>query len=295
LEKCYDRGIAGVLKSLSLGMGKGMSYHPFDLLMELDTDQIRLDCAALHLARDVYPTLNIRRYLEQLDALAAAVADLRPGLSANLRYEALRQVIADQHGLIGNEEHYYDPANSYLNHVLDTRRGIPISLSIVWLEVGRRLKWPMGGVALPGHFIVRFDDRERFVLADPFNAGRTLTLDDCQNLVERSFEGKVRFSLDYLKPVNTRGILLRLLRNLRNIYLTHNDLPRVADILLRMSAVEPGNGRHLQDLAAVCCRRGDVRGAAAHLELYLHRSPKLAPIACGPAGLELIPRRTPRR
>jgi regulator of sirC expression with transglutaminase-like and TPR domain len=251
-----------------------MSRHPFDLLMELGTEQIRLDCAALHLARDAHPGINLRRYLEKLDAMADAAAALRAGLAANLRYEALRKVLVEYYGLTGVRQDYYHPDNSYLNCVLDSGAGSPISLSIVWIEVARRLKWPVSGVALPGHFIVRFDDPERFVLADPFNDGESLSLDDCQDLVERAFDGKIPFSIEYLKPVDTRGVLLRLLKNLRNIYLTSNDLPRVAGILRRMAAVEPGNGQHLQDLAAVCCRQGDVRGACAHLELYLRRSPR---------------------
>jgi regulator of sirC expression with transglutaminase-like and TPR domain len=250
-----------------------MSRHPFDLLMELKTSQIRLDCAALHLARDVYPALNITRYLSALDTMADEVAALRAGLAANLRYEAMHEVLVESHNLTGNPRDYYDPENSYLNRVLDARLGIPISLSIVWIEVARRLKWPVSGVALPGHFIVRFDDPDRFVLANPFHDGSSLSIDDCQLLVKEGFHGKLPFTTEYLKPVDTRGILLRMLRNLRNIYLARNDLTRVADILRRMAAVEPQNGRHLQDLAAVCTRQGDVRGAAAHLEVYLRRLP----------------------
>jgi len=242
-------------------MGIEVTRHPFDLLMELRTEHIRLDCAALHLARDAYPGLNVQRYLDQLDALAAAAAGLRPGLDATGRYDALRRVLVGQYGLRGNQHDYYHPQNSYLNRVLDTRRGVPVSLSIVWLEVARRLKWPAGGVALPGRFIVRFDDPERFVLADPFHDGRTLSLADCRNLVEQGFDGKVRFTTEYLKPVSTRNILTRLLNGLRNIFLATNDLPRIAEILQRMSAVDPANGRYLQELAAVCYRRGDVRGA----------------------------------
>ncbi|MEW6253137.1 MAG: transglutaminase-like domain-containing protein [Planctomycetota bacterium] len=250
-----------------------MSRHPFDLLMELETDFIRLDCAALHLARDFYPELSMPAYLERLDVLAARVGAQRPGLSAPLRYEALRRVLVRECGLRGNKRAYFAPENSFLNCVLETGRGIPISLSIIWVEVGRRLNWPVAGVALPGHFLVRIDDHERFVLADPFHGGRSLSVDDCQQIVSDSFQGRVPFSPEFLRPAHKRGVLLRLLRNLRNIYMSRNDWPHVAEILRRMAAVEPGNGRHLQDLAAVCWRRGDVRGACAHLELYLHRVP----------------------
>ncbi|MBK9127102.1 MAG: transglutaminase family protein [Phycisphaerales bacterium] len=250
-----------------------MSRHPFDLLMELDTPDIRLDCAALHLARDAFPDLNMTVPLRTLDDLAARVSDERPGLAANLRYEALRKVLVGDFGLTGNRDQYYDPDNCYLNQVLARRVGMPLSLSIVWIEVARRLKWPVAGVGLPGHFVVRIDDPERLVIVDPFNDGRTLGLDECRRIVRQRFGRSVRFSRSLLAPVDARGILARLLRNLRNVYLAANELPRVACVIQRMAALEPGNGQHLQDMAAICCRLGDLRRAYAHLAAYLHRMP----------------------
>ena len=251
-----------------------MSRHPFDLLMELRSELIRLDCAALHLAHDAYPALDVRRYLVRLDEMAEDVAAQRPGLSAIWRYEAMSRIVVERYGLTGNHDDYYDPDNGYLHCVLDRRRGIPISLSIVWLAVARRLKWPVSGVAFPGHFLVRFDDPERLVLADPFHDGRTLSLDDCRHMLAERYDRKIELRPSLLKPVGTRAILARVLRNLRNIYLANDDWPRLMLTLRRMAAVEPRNGRHLQELAAVCCRRGDVRGACAHLELYLRRVPE---------------------
>lgn len=251
-----------------------MTHHPFDLLMELDTQLIRLDYAALHLARDIYPHISPGRYIRQLDALADEVAALRPGLAANLRYEAMRQVLIEHHEFVGNEDDYYAPENAYINHVLDTKHGSPITLAIVWIEIGRRLKWPVSGVGLPGHFIIRFDDAERYILASPYLDGRTLAKEDCRVLVRDAFDDKVEFSEEQLDPVDTRQILLRMLHNLRNIYLARNELDRVAAVLRRMAAVEPRNGRHLQDLAAVCCRQGNVRDACSHLEMSLRRLPE---------------------
>ncbi len=250
-----------------------MSRHPFDLLMELETRHIRLDCAALHLARDVYPCVNIGRYVAMLDKLADEVGAQRPGLAANSRYVAMREVLVDSYGLTGNVSDYYDPNNSYINRVLDTGLGIPISLAVIWIEVARRLKWPVSGVALPGHFILRFDDYGRFVLVDPFYDGDTLSIPACRAIVRERFEGRVKLTPAHLQPVSTRGVLTRLLRHLRNTYLAGGELDRVATILRRLSALQPQNGRHLQELAAVCTRKGDVRGACAHLQLYLHREP----------------------
>jgi regulator of sirC expression with transglutaminase-like and TPR domain len=241
--------------------------------MELETPHIRLDCAALHLARDNFPGLNVASYLQRLDDLAGRVAELRPGLAANLRYQAMRQVLCEEFGLTGNRDDYYDPDNCYLNRVLEEREGIPITLSVVWIEVARRLKWPVSGVALPGHFIVRFDDSERYILVDPFYDGRTLSLADCRKLVRRRFGGKMPFQKRFLRRIKARGILARLLRNLRNVYLVADDLPRVARVLQRMIVLEPRNGKHLQDLAAISARLGDMRAACLHLQEYLYRLP----------------------
>ena len=250
-----------------------MTNHSFDLLMQLDTQHIRLDCAALHLARDIYPCLALPTYLSQLDEIADAVADARPGLSATLRYQAMRQVLVGDYELRGNEDDYYDPENSYLNRVLDRRLGVPISLSIVWLEVARRLKWPVAGLGLPGHFIIRFDDDEHYVLVDPFREGRTLAIDDCHRILEYYFDRQVPFSPDFLRPVNVRLILVRMLNNLRNIYTANHDWERLATVLQRLASVEPSNARHLHDLAGLLYRQGDVQMAHAQLSKSLQQQP----------------------
>jgi regulator of sirC expression with transglutaminase-like and TPR domain len=157
--------------------------------------------------------------------------------------------------------------------VLDTGYGIPVSLSTVWIEVARRLKWPVYGVSLPGHFIVRFDDPERTVLVSPFDDGCTLSIADCHMLIKSTLGDDIESIQAWLRPVDNQAILMRTLTNLRYIYLSRDDLPRAANTLRRMAAIEPGNGQHLQDLAAVCARLGDMRGAYAHLQLYLHRVP----------------------
>lgn len=248
-----------------------MTNHPFDLLMQLDTQHIRLDCAALHLARDVYPSLVLPAYLARLDELADAVANIRPGLSATLRYEAMRQVLVGEYELRGNEDDYYDPENSYLNRVLDRRLGVPISLSTVWLEVARRLKWPVSGLGLPGHFIIRFDDEEHFVLVDPYREGRTLTIEDCHEILDYYFDRRVSFSPDFLRPVHVRLIVARTLNNLRNIYMANQDWQRLALVLQRLVSVEPDNARHLHDLAGVLYEQGDIHTAHAQLSMCLQR------------------------
>ncbi len=240
---------------------KAINTHPFDLLMELPEGDIRLDCAALHIARDVYPGLELSAPLALLDRMAEEIAARRPGLASTLRYEAMRSVLVDIYELRGNTRDYYDPDNSYLNRVLERRLGIPISLSIVWIEVGRRLKWPVRGVGFPGHFLVRFDDPERYVIADPYHQGRALSLEECRALLDQNFHGQVVFSPALLAPVGTRAILARLLNNLRGVYAVQQRLERLEAVLRRLIAVEPDDPRHVLDLAHLHYQRGNVRHA----------------------------------
>ena len=250
----------------------GTRQHPFDQLMELDTAHIKLDCAALLIARDEYPHIDVPTYLSMLDNLADEVADERPGLSAPRRYEALRAVLIDHHDFGGDVATFFKPEHSYLNRLLDERVGAPMALLILWLEVARRLKWPMAAVGFPGHHLVRFDDPERCVIADPFE-DCSLSMGDCRQLLRRRLGRAAKMKRAYLSPIDTRAVLARVLDDMRTIYTVRGDWTRLATILRRLSAVEPGNGKHLCELAALHCHLGNMRHAYAHLACYLERMP----------------------
>jgi len=245
----------------------------FAWLLELDPADIRLDCALLHLARDAYLDLDVVAYLRRLDALAERVAACRPGLSAPLRYKALYDVLVGEEEYRGDEDDCSDPQNYYLNRVLERHRGAPVTLSVIWIEVARRLKWPVAGVGLPGHFLVRIDDPERFVLADPFRDGRTLDLRDCQRLVAWGSDRRARRWQGFLRPLETRAILVRVLRNLRTVYLAGQNWPRLEQVLRRLALLEPARARHAHELAALHWRLGRYRQAFRELATYLQRRP----------------------
>jgi len=250
-----------------------MQRHRFDLLMQLDKADIRLDCAALHIATDVYPYISVCKYISVLDELAERIADERPGLSAPRRYEAMRSILVDCEEFTGNDDDYSDPENHYLNRVLERRVGVPISLAIVWIEVARRLKWRVNGIGFPGHFLIRFDDRERFIVVDPFHRGRTLTVRDCRGILAQQSDGNATFNTGLLQPVGTRHILARSLHNLRSLYIAQQDWNRLEFVLRRLAALEPKNGRYVQELAALRYSLGDVRSAYAHLNTYIQTRP----------------------
>lgn len=253
--------------------------HPFDALFSLPAASLRLDCAALHLARDIYPHIDVIGYLRQLDDLADEVAELRPGLAAATRYQALREVLVESHDFRGDDEDYYDPQNSYLNRILDRKRGIPIGLSVVWIEVGRRLKWPIYGVSFPGHFLTRMDDPERFILIDPFHEGRALDQDDCEKLLQAERGEEVELTAEMFEPVKTRAILARMLNNLRSVYASRQDWSRLEQVIERLMAVEPASAQYVQELAALLYRRGESTHAMRALQGYLRRRPKSAEAA----------------
>ncbi|RMF70639.1 MAG: hypothetical protein D6744_19125 [Planctomycetota bacterium] len=250
-----------------------MIAHPYDELLRLPTELIRLDCAALHLARDFDPDVNITANLSMLDELAERVAARRPGLSAIRRYVALRDVLVEECGFSGNEDDYYDPANSYLPLVLRRRVGVPISLAVVWLETARRLKWNVSGLNFPGHYLVRIDDAERFVIVDPFRRGKALRKGDCQKILDHCFDGRVRFERKMLAPTDTRGTLARMLRNLKAIYEANQDWPRLEAVLQRLRATAPADPRPVVELAALWARQGRVRNAWGELHHYLASNP----------------------
>lgn len=174
-------------------------------LAELSFDG-RLAEASLELGKFVTPGLDTAPYLARLDEMASRVS----GAS----HLSLRRVIAIEDGIGGNVDDYHDPANSFLHRVLETRRGIPISLSVVWLEVGRRAGMEMVGVGLPGHFVVYAGGQ----MVDPFHYGEAIGFDEAAGLVAAALGGAPRLDRSWLSPVDTTGIIQRMLRNLAEVY-----------------------------------------------------------------------------
>src|SRR6185369_12872348 len=153
-----------------------------DLLSSaLEAEPPRLDSAILAIAAIEYPELDAESCERTLSELAARVRAKKPGNDPVAQLEALRVVLAEEEGFRGNREHYQDPENSFLNRVLERHIGLPISLSVVYLQVARRAKVPLYGVAFPGHFLVAADlDQQQKVVLDPFNDGASLDEASCE-------------------------------------------------------------------------------------------------------------------
>ncbi len=246
--------------------------------------------AGLLLAREcAYPTLRPSDYVVQIEDLAlaanAALAGYSPPLERGL---ALAAFLFQTYGLRGNAADYADPRNSYLNQVLERRLGLPISLSVIFLEVGQRLRLPVAGVGLPGHFIVSVtgDDGPQYL--DPFHGGRVLTVDDCRELVRSvaGFQGV--FDPAWLAPTPPREIVARMLNNLRSFYISVEDWPLAIALLERLIALQPEVPGHVRDLGVLHYREGAYRQASRLLNEYLARAPHAADTETVRKGRDLM-------
>jgi len=233
---------------------------------------VDLAFASLLIAAGEYPGLDVPRYMERLDAMGREVRARMPqGSSAAI--DCLNAYLFGQEGFHGNVEDYYDPRNSFLNDVMDRRTGIPITLSMVYMEVAKRAGLGVFGVGLPGHFLVGAQGAGGSVLVDPFHGGALLSEDDCQKRLDRVFEGRVRLERGMLAPCSRKGILTRMLRNLKVIYVKVDDYARAVrtiDLLLRL---DPRSAEDLRDRGLLHAGYGCYGLAAADLEACLALAP----------------------
>ena len=246
--------------------------------------------AGLLLAREcAYPDLRPSDYLVMLDDLAqashAALAGLRGPLA---RGTGLAQFLCQSVGFAGNREDYSDPRNSYLNQVLERRLGIPITLTIVYIEVGWRIGLPVQGVGLPGHFIAQIDGDAGPVYLDPFNDGRIVSTEDCAELVRNSVGLQGIFDPQWLAPASPREIVVRMLNNLRNFYLSVEDWPAAIRVAERLQVMQPGRAGHLRELGVLHYRSGAYRKATELLNEYLTLDPNAPDVDSVRQGRDLL-------
>jgi regulator of sirC expression with transglutaminase-like and TPR domain len=227
---------------------------------------------ALLLARDEYPGLDVEAYLGELAGMAReARAYVRGDLAA--RAAGLCRYLFHEMGFHGNTRHYYDPRNSYLNDVLDRRTGLPITLSAVAIAVGTRAGLEVVGVGLPGHFIAKAVGDGREVLFDPFHGGRQLEPVECEHLVQRVTGTAFAATSESLRPVPLGLIVLRMLTNLKAVYLSEGDFPRAVRVIERLRQLGPDDPHQRRDLGAALLQAGQPGAAIGHLSAYLDAVP----------------------
>ena len=226
--------------------------------------------AALLIAREEYPELDVPRYLARLDEMGEAV---RRRLGGGDAVAALNAYLFEEEGFHGNDQDYYDPRNSFLNEVLDRRTGIPITLSTVYIEVARRAGVHAAGVGLPGHFIVRVAAGGGDVLVDPYHRGKHLSEQDCQGRLDRIYGGRLKVDAAMLAPCGSKSILARMLRNLKAIYLKTGEQERALRVLDLLLEVNPRSGEDLRDRGLLYAALDCYKLAAQDLQAYVELVP----------------------
>ena len=231
--------------------------------------------AGLLLAREcAYPDLRPSDYLAQLKDLADQVRPRLPlsGTAAESG-AVLAEFLFETAGFHGNRADYRDPRNSYLNQVLERRLGLPITLSVIFLELARQTGLPAAGVGLPGHFIVSVAGEDGPIYLDPFQAGRPLTLAECTALAQGVTGPAAAFDPTWLNPTAPRDIVARMLNNLRGFYVSMEDWPMSIRVLECLRVLQPAISSHVRDLGVLHYRNGAIRRASEYLGEYLRRSP----------------------
>ncbi|MDH3269837.1 MAG: transglutaminase-like domain-containing protein [Gemmatimonadota bacterium] len=230
--------------------------------------------AALLVAKEEYPQLSVELYLARLDQVAEEVKDRLANESAPLlMLDELIRTLYGRRKFSGNRDAYYDPRNSFLNDVLDRGVGIPLTLGIVLLEIGWRLDLPLEGVNFPGHFLVRYAGDELRLLIDPFDGGKIRFEDEAQQLLDQGYGGMVAMRDQFLRMATKRDMLIRLLTNLKGIYVKIGDDRRALAVVERLLMITPTAPLQSRSRGLLLARLGRHGEAADQLEAYLRVSP----------------------
>jgi regulator of sirC expression with transglutaminase-like and TPR domain len=249
----------------------------FAALVSSTGQDLDLALAALLVAAEEYPQLAPELYLRRLDVLSERVRDrLADETAPLLVLQEMNRVLFEEEGFRGNTEAYYDPRNSFLNDVLDRRLGIPLTLSLVYMEVGWRLGLNLYGINFPGHFLVEYDGSALRLLIDPFQKGEIRFEDQAQELLDRVYGGAVQLQPEYLRRASRRDIVARLLANLKSVYLNARQDAHALSVIERIILVRPSAKDELRDRGMVLARVGRVDEALIDLRTYLNATPGAA-------------------
>jgi regulator of sirC expression with transglutaminase-like and TPR domain len=242
-------------------------------------DGIDVALGAALIARDVYQDLDVSSLLRQFDTLSAPVARLGfDGMTAEAQALEMAHYVYERQGFAGNETDYYDPKNSLLPDVLERRVGIPITLAIVYCEIARRVGIPASGVSFPGHFLVRIERRGAdrglpAVIVDPFFNGRMLDDKSLDALLKRVVGPNETLRPEHLEPASPRVILVRILTNLKTVYLGRGEDSRALLALDRLVSIMPDAPLILRERGLLAARLGSVEVARADLSRFLELCP----------------------
>ncbi|HEX4953650.1 MAG TPA: transglutaminase-like domain-containing protein [Thermoanaerobaculia bacterium] len=243
-------------------------------LFEKPEPEIDLARAALLVSAELVAGVEIEACLDEIDRMADEVRPRLAACRSDLdQLLTLNHYLFSELGFRGNEDDYYDPRNSFLHELLGRRLGIPISLAVVTIEVGRRIGVPIEGIAFPGHFLVRHA-RQRYLIFDPFHGGDVLTLTECAELFSRVAGADDGFESRYLQPAGAREMMVRLVTNLKSIYLKQNRVAEALRMVELLLCLQPGDPQNLRDRGLLRVQAGELGSGIEDLETYLALDPE---------------------
>jgi regulator of sirC expression with transglutaminase-like and TPR domain len=240
----------------------------------LELPDFNLIEAIFWVAAEQYADLDVHREVARMNFLALEAAR-RVELETNpfARLDGLRVFLFEELGFKGNVHDYHDPRNSYLNEVLNRKVGIPLTLSILFMELARAAGFEATGIGLPGHFVARVSMDGRDLFVDPYHGGRVITEEDCRKLVKRT-TGRPLFRREHLDGIDDRATLRRMLLNLKHIYVKRGDYQRALAAVDRLLFVTPEDLIEVRDRGFLQAHLGRPGRAIADLETYLSGSPR---------------------
>ena len=249
-------------------------YRDFRQAVDRPEDLIDLGRAALTIALPDYPDLDIPACLAQIDELAVAVTQ-RCGAVADVyrSLAALNCILFTERSFRGNRDDYFDPKNSFLNEVLARKTGIPISLSVLYIEVAQRIGLKLAGVGFPGHFLVKYAESREEIIIDPFAGGEVRSREDLAGMIRQLYGDTVSFHAEFLEPVTKKQILQRMLANLKAIYRKKNDLVKSLTVLDRLIILDPTAKDDIRERGGLYLRLECFTQARADFEAYLRLAP----------------------
>jgi len=259
------------------------AFRAFETLVAGEDMAIDLSLAALLIANLEYPELDIAHYMAQLDSLAERVrallgltgAGTLEKLPVNMDVSAVIAAIFGQEHFHGNTQDYYNSSNSFLNEVLERHTGIPIALSLLYMEVGRRVGVWFDGIGLPFHFVVGCRFQQKRIYIDPFESGRVLSEQECRRRVRQVIGKKDKIPTQWFEPVSRKYLLIRMLNNLKHIYLHSEDYARALRICDCILVLAPRSPQERRDRGVIYLQLKRYGRALSDLAAYL----QLAPLA----------------
>lgn len=251
-------------------MNFNLGWQNFAKEVNQADDKISLAKAGLFYAQAEDLNLDVDHYIQVLDNMAEEIEKRLPEKLYPLKViKTINKYLFTDLGYTGNNQTYYDPRNSFLNDVIDRRTGIPITLSVIYLEIAKRIDFSMEGIGMPGHFLIRPNFEESGIFVDAFNQGEIMFEQDCLTKLQKLYKRQVTLEPNLLATVSNKRILARMLTNLKYIYLSNNQLSKSLDIISGILLLFPGNPKELRDRGLIYYQLDQPKQAYQDLEYYL--------------------------